>query len=123
MPIKTRADIYGMEVSELLREISMYRKLKSCKASSYTPEWRKRELEAPLPSAEAAEEQPKQKTKRSKKAKEAKPKDKAAPKSEKQAPQKSTSQPSSEPAPANNTRIHHPAILPWTRILSCPKSE
>ena len=24
MPIKTRADIYGMEVSELLREISMY---------------------------------------------------------------------------------------------------
>ena len=79
-----------------------YRKLKSCKASSYTPEWRKRELEAPSPSAETAEEQPKQKAKRTRKPKEAKPKDTAVPKAEKQDPQKSTSQPPSEPTPGNN---------------------
>lgn len=79
-----------------------YRKLKSCKASSYTPEWRKRELEAPSPSAETAEEQPKQKAKRTRKPKEAKPKDTAVPKAEKQNPQKSTSQPPSEPTPGNN---------------------
>ena len=79
-----------------------YRKLKSCKASSYTPEWRKRELEAPSSSAETAEEQPKQKAKRTRKPKEAKPKDTAVPKAEKQDPQKSTSQPPSEPTPGNN---------------------
>ena len=79
-----------------------YRKLKSCKASSYTPEWRKRELEAPSPSAETAEEQPKQKAKRTRKPKEAKPKDTAVPKAEKQDTQKSTSQPPSEPTPGNN---------------------
>lgn len=79
-----------------------YRKLKSCKASSYTPEWRKRELEAPSPSAEATEEQPKQRTKRTRKAKGVKPKDTATPKVETHSPQKSTSLPPFEPAPSNN---------------------
>lgn len=79
-----------------------YRKLKSCKASSYTPEWRKRELEAPSPSAEATEEQPKQRTKRTRKAKGVKPKDMATPKVETHSPQKSTSLPPFEPAPSNN---------------------
>lgn len=79
-----------------------YRKLKSCKASSYTPEWRKRELEAPSPSAEATEEQPKQRTKRTRKAKGVKPTDTATPKVETHSPQKSTSLPPFEPAPSNN---------------------
>lgn len=52
-----------------------YRKLKSCKASSYIPEWRKREIEAPEPVPEAVAEQQKPKGKKPRKPKTAKPKE------------------------------------------------
>ena len=78
-----------------------YRKLKSCKASSYTPEWRKRELEAPPPSVDTTEPLPKQKAKRTRKSKDAKPKERAASKQEKDILKTNTPAPPSEPTPTN----------------------
>lgn len=78
-----------------------YRKLKSCKASSYTPEWRKQELESPPPSVDTAEPRPKQKAKRTRKNKEAKPKEAAASKQEKDVLKTNTPVQPCEPTPAN----------------------
>lgn len=79
-----------------------YRKLKSCKASSYIPEWRKRETEAPEPVPEVVAEQQKPKGKKPRKPKAAKPKETEPQLSEKKsAEQEASTQPTQTASPDN----------------------